>query len=322
MARRVVPLAACPAAVAALRAPLGLLCAPLGPLLRPLLGAQGVVPILGPGRGPLALDGLGARGRLRHLRPHSPRSARWRWRRLPHAAHPATGPPTRRASRRGVRRATFPRADRPVGASAAAARRPGSSPRARPSARRAAPRPRRAGGRSRDGHISAPPNKLLCGFDCTANHKHRMLWGKGGVRSARPVADSSGRGTTALRARAGGAMAGHFLSRLWRKREPQVPTGEDVPSAVQPLGPSHATPPTAVSSVLHPWPRLSESLTGPTQPGVCQSCGATNVQLVPSADPNNEMSPIAVDDSSALHARLRRVLVLQRHFPFGAVQHL
>jgi len=110
------------------------------------------------------------------------------------------------------------------------------------------------------------------------------------MRSARPVADSSGRGTTALRARSGGAMAGHFLSRLRRKREPQVSTGDDVPLAVQPLGQSHATPPTAVSTVLHPWPRLSQSLTGPKEPGVCQSCGATNVQLVPSADPGGEIA--------------------------------
>ncbi len=103
-------------------------------------------------------------------------------------------------------------------------------------------------------------------------------------------------------------MAGHFLSRLRRKRELQVSTGDDVPLAVQPLGQSHATPPTAVSTVLHPWPRLSQSLTGPKEPGVCQSCGATNVQLVPSADPGGEMSPIAADDSSALHDRFRRVL--------------
>ncbi len=47
MARRVVPLTTPPAAVAALRAPLALPRAPLGPLL----GAQGVAPVLGPGRG-------------------------------------------------------------------------------------------------------------------------------------------------------------------------------------------------------------------------------------------------------------------------------
>jgi len=103
-------------------------------------------------------------------------------------------------------------------------------------------------------------------------------------------------------------MAGHFLSRLWRTREPQAPTGEDVPPVVQTPDRSHTTPAPGARAVPHPWPRLSESLTGPKQPGVCQSCGATNVQLVPSADPGGEMSPITPDDTSALHARFRGVL--------------
>jgi len=74
MAGRVVPLAvpaAHPAAAAMslLDGPLALLCAPLGPLLRPLLGAQGVVPVLGPVRRPLPHNGLDARVRLLHLCP-------------------------------------------------------------------------------------------------------------------------------------------------------------------------------------------------------------------------------------------------------------
>jgi len=46
-------------------------------------------------------------------------------------------------------------------------------------------------------------------------------------------------------------MAGHFLSRLRRKREPQMSTGDDVPLAVQPLNASSMTmrnkPATAVA---------------------------------------------------------------------------
>ncbi len=92
-------------------------------------------------------------------------------------------------------------------------------------------------------------------------------------------------------------MAGRFFSRLWQRREPLRSRGEPGETA-----------PTAASAAPHPWPRLSESLTGPKQPGVCQSCGATNAQLLPSADPGGEMSPIAADDTAARHARLRRVL--------------
>ncbi len=103
-------------------------------------------------------------------------------------------------------------------------------------------------------------------------------------------------------------MVGRFFSRFWKRREPHKPAGHDTSPALQSTSQPGGTSPTAASIPPRPWPRLSESLTGPKQPGVCQSCGATNVQLVPSADPNNEMSPIAADDSSALHARLRRVL--------------
>jgi len=78
MARRVVPLAApnTAAARAALRAPLAFLRAILGPLLLSALGAQGVVPVLGPGRGPLAHDRLGARVRL-HLANSHPGQPLW-----------------------------------------------------------------------------------------------------------------------------------------------------------------------------------------------------------------------------------------------------
>ncbi len=149
---------------------------------------------------------------------------------------------------------------------------------------------------------------VRCGRHHTNNEEAAYAMGrKGSERSARPVADNRGSGTTALQARSEGAMPGHFLSRLWRTRAPRMPTGEDASPAVQFLRQPHA-PPTTVSTASHPWPRLSESLTGPKQPGVCQSCGATNAQLVPSADPNNEMSSIAQDDGAALHARLKRVL--------------
>ncbi len=103
-------------------------------------------------------------------------------------------------------------------------------------------------------------------------------------------------------------MAGRFFSRLWQRREPHRPAGQDTSPPFWPLGQPGETAPTAASVASHPWPRLSESLIGPKQPGACQSCGATNAQLIPSVDPGGEMSPIAVDDTAALHARLRRVL--------------
>jgi len=103
-------------------------------------------------------------------------------------------------------------------------------------------------------------------------------------------------------------MAGRFFSRLWQRREPHGPTGMDALPALWPLAEPGGTPATAASVAPHPWPRLSESLTGPKQPGLCQACGATNAQLIPSADPGGEMSLIAADDIAALHARLRRVL--------------
>jgi len=103
-------------------------------------------------------------------------------------------------------------------------------------------------------------------------------------------------------------MAGRFFSRLWQRREPQRSTGKDAHPALRPMGQPGGTLSMVANVAPHPWPRLSESLTGPRQPDTCQSCGATNVQLVPSADPGGEMSPIAADDTGALHARLRRVL--------------
>jgi len=103
-------------------------------------------------------------------------------------------------------------------------------------------------------------------------------------------------------------MAGRFFSRLWQRQGPQRPTGKDASLAIWSTGQPGRTSPTAASIAPRPWLRLSESLTGPKQPGVCQSCGATNAHLIPSADPDGEMSPIAADDTAALHARLRRVL--------------
>jgi len=108
-------------------------------------------------------------------------------------------------------------------------------------------------------------------------------------------------------------MAGHFFSRLWQRREPQRPTGKDALPALWSMDQPDGMLAIVDSVAPHPWPRLSESLTGPKQPGVCPSCGSTNVQLVPAADPGGEMTPIAADDTNALHARLRGVLDAEEH---------
>ena len=100
-------------------------------------------------------------------------------------------------------------------------------------------------------------------------------------------------------------MPNNVLSRLWRGQERRTPTLEDAPN-LSATSQKHTTPPLPTSTVPHPWPRLSESLTGPRQPGICQSCGATDAQLAPVSDPADKTTHTGEHD--VLFAQLMRAM--------------
>ncbi len=106
-------------------------------------------------------------------------------------------------------------------------------------------------------------------------------------------------------------MAGRFFSRLWQRREPQRPDGKDALPALLPLDQPSGTLSTAANVAPHPWPRLSESLAGPRQPGTCQSCGAVNAQLVPTPELADGIDPEIAQLVRAMEAGKRGVRVWQ-----------